>query len=102
MKKVRHLLSLFAVGLLCTGCWPLRLTISPGASGVLMDAQAAASSPFFSATGITKHGRTRLRTRTRTTKTRRPTCRPDSGEAKKPGIGSLGIQTHEWVGGVPV
>jgi hypothetical protein len=39
MKKVHHLLSLFAVGLLCTGCWPLRLTTSPGASGVLVDAQ---------------------------------------------------------------
>jgi hypothetical protein len=39
VKKVRHLLSLFALGLLCTGCWPLRLTSSPGASGVLVDAQ---------------------------------------------------------------
>jgi hypothetical protein len=39
MKNVCHLLSFLAVGLLCTGCWPLRITSSPGASGVLIDAQ---------------------------------------------------------------
>jgi hypothetical protein len=37
MKRVHCLLGCIIIGLFCTGCWPLRLTTSPGASGMLVD-----------------------------------------------------------------
>ncbi len=43
MKLIPASLSLVAVGLLCTGCWPLLLTSSPGASGIVVDAQTHAA-----------------------------------------------------------
>ena len=39
MEKFQHILIFVAISLLCTGCWPLRITSSPGATGVLFDAQ---------------------------------------------------------------
>ena len=39
MKYVCHLAGLLAVGLLCAGCYPQRITTSPGASGVVLDAE---------------------------------------------------------------
>jgi hypothetical protein len=43
MNRIHHSLSLVAVGLLGTGCWPLRITSSPGASGIVVDAQTHAA-----------------------------------------------------------
>jgi hypothetical protein len=39
MKRVLFFPSLLLVGLFCTGCWPLHITSSPGASGIVLDRQ---------------------------------------------------------------
>jgi hypothetical protein len=43
MKGLRHLTVLAALSLLCTGCWPARVTSSPAARGVVLDAKTHAA-----------------------------------------------------------
>jgi hypothetical protein len=43
MKRIHYFLACITIGLFCTGCWPLRLTTSPGASGVVVDARTHAA-----------------------------------------------------------
>ena len=40
MKRARCFLCLAVAGLLCAGCYPLRVTTSPGASGIVLDANS--------------------------------------------------------------
>ena len=37
MKRIHSLAGLFALTLLCAGCWPARVTSSPAARGVVLD-----------------------------------------------------------------
>jgi hypothetical protein len=39
MKRIHCLSALLIAGLSCTGCWPVRITSSPGASGFVLDRQ---------------------------------------------------------------
>jgi hypothetical protein len=45
MKCVRCFLSLVLVGLFCTGCWPMHIISSPGASGFVIDRQTRQAVP---------------------------------------------------------
>lgn len=38
MKVIYHFAGLMALAVLCTGCWPLRVTSNPGSCGTVVDA----------------------------------------------------------------
>jgi hypothetical protein len=40
MKLFRRFSGLIALCLLCSGCWPMRFTASPGATGMVLDAHS--------------------------------------------------------------
>jgi hypothetical protein len=43
VKRIHCFSSLALAGLLCTGCWPMHVISSPGASGIVLDRQTRAA-----------------------------------------------------------